>query len=176
MRIVAGIAAAAMLAACGAQSAPKEVQISGQAASGALQKQSQTQAGGPSQVQMDAVRSLVLGAWSCSGVASGLNINALTTYRPDGTFQSGFHVAGEGRDVTFDAEGTWVVSGFTLSQRIAKVNRLAGTIGGAAITQAEATQYSDSLVQQESDPEPINISDKRLTLTDSEGTVTTCVR
>jgi hypothetical protein len=129
-----------------------------------------------SQVQEDAVRMLLVGRWDCTGIASEINIGMKTNYQAGGSLQSTLHLISDGMDLSVDVVGRWMLKGFNLQQTYTSVGDLTGKLNDEPITPAANSQLKTAILGLSPDPEAINISDQKFTLTDGEGTVTTCTR
>ena len=129
-----------------------------------------------SPAQEDAVRTLISGVWTCKGVGSGVNISTTTNYRPGGSFESTMHMFADQLSLSVALEGTWVVKGFTMRQAFTSVGNFTGSLNGAAVTPSANADLVKGIRELSPEAEAVVLSDRKFTLTDSEGTVTTCTR
>ena len=129
-----------------------------------------------SPAQEEAVRTLITGTWTCKGIGSGVNISTTTNYRPGGSFQSTMYMTADQLNLQVAIEGTWVVKGFKMQQAFTSVGNFTGSLNGAAVTPAANADLVKGIKELAPEAEAIALSDRKFTLTDSEGTVTTCTR
>ena len=129
-----------------------------------------------SQLKEDAVRTLLSGEWHCTGVASGINITMDSNFLPGGVIQSVMKMVSPDMDLTVTVSGKWVVKAFTLQQSYSTASNLSGTLNGGAVTPEDNAKLRDAILELAPDAEAIELSDHKFTLTDGQGTVTTCTQ
>ena len=128
------------------------------------------------QAQEDALRTLLAGKWVCTGVASGIDISMKIDIQPQGVLQSALRLVSSQMDLSVDVAGRWVVNGFNLQQTYVSAGSLTGSLNGAAITPEASEGLKKGILELAPDPEAVSISDGKFTLTDGQGTVTSCTR
>lgn len=131
---------------------------------------------GTTQIKEDALRTLLTGEWYCSGVASGINISMESNFLPGGVVQAVMHMVSPDLDLTVTVSGKWMVKAFTLQQSYSTAGNLTGTLNGAAVTPDDNTRLRDAILELAPDAEAVVLSDHKFTLTDGQGTVTTCTQ
>lgn len=129
-----------------------------------------------SQGKEDALRTLLTGQWNCTGLASGINITMDSNFLPGGVVQAVMHMVSPDLDLTVTVSGKWMVKAFTLQQSYSTAGNLTGTLNGAAVTPDDNTRLRDAILELSPDAEAIVLSDHKFTLTDGQGTVTTCTQ
>lgn len=129
-----------------------------------------------SKTKQDAVQTLLLGEWSCNAITDGINVTMSIDFQPNGIMQAGMHMVSDQLDIKADAEGKWVLTGFNLKQSFTSLGDFTGTLNGAPVTPQISASLKASILEMATEPEAMNISDHKFTLTDGQGVVTTCTQ
>ena len=93
-----------------------------------------------------------------------------------GVIQSVMRMVSPDMDLTVTVSGNWVVKAFTLQQSYSTASNLSGTLNGGAVTPEDNAKLRDAILELAPDAEAIELSDHKFTLTDGQGTVTTCTQ